>query len=209
MIFCVFLKSLETAIAIAKTMKILGLRRRFNNMNKQHVIAFLIMLVFCTTSHAFWHDKQGNPAPATESMRSIQDFGGSLIVTSDLDWQKKWNTPVEVTPEWHTVTTVKQGQEVVILTFFSNPKLNDERLANISCDIKVIQPDGVVASNHPDLVCFRGEIKGSTYNIYLAEPVMNFIGEPTDPIGMWTVEVTLKDNIRKVVLPMKTTFTLE
>jgi hypothetical protein len=38
---------------------------------------------------------------------------------------------------------------------------------------------------------------------------MNFIGEPTDPIGMWTVEVTLKDNIRKVVLPMKTTFTLE
>ena len=58
-------------------------------------------------------------------------------------------------------------------------------------------------------MCFKGEIKGSTYNIYLAEPVMNFIGEPTDPIGMWTVEVTLKDNIRKVVLPMKTTFTLE
>jgi hypothetical protein len=58
-------------------------------------------------------------------------------------------------------------------------------------------------------VCFQGETKGGPYNTYLAAPVLGFTGDAADPAGVWTVRVSLKDNVRSTVLPLKTSFILE
>ena len=47
-----------------------------------------------------WRDKDGNPVPNTDSMNSIDGFGGWLIVTPDKDWEEKWNTPSEDIPHF-------------------------------------------------------------------------------------------------------------
>jgi hypothetical protein len=39
-------------------------------------------------------------------------------------------------------------------------------------------------------------------------PVIDFVGDPDDPLGTWTVRISLKDNIRKVTLRLKTSFEL-
>jgi len=42
----------------------------------------------------------------------------------------------------------------------------------------------------------------------LSEPVVRFAGDPGDPPGVWATEVVLRDALRNVELPLRTTFTL-
>jgi hypothetical protein len=59
------------------------------------------------------------------------------------------------------------------------------------------------------VVCLQQRLLGKANSIYLAAPVIAFSGEPDDPKGLWTVKVTLKDNIQNAVLPLKAAFTLK
>lgn len=179
-------------------------------MNPRLLTVFIAMSLAWSSVHAgYWRDSNGNPSPDTESRRSVGEFGGSLITTSDPDWQKKWNTSPETIPVFNEVKVVTQGERIFTLIFFANPKLNANYEANITCDLKVIMPDGIESFNQRDAVCFQGGLKGKPNNLYLAAPVIDFIGEPNDPTGIWTVDITLKDNLRKVVMPLKTAFTLK
>jgi cell division protein FtsN len=42
----------------------------------------------------------------------------------------------------------------------------------------------------------------------LSAPVISFAGDPADPAGTWVIEVKLRDAVRKVELPLRTTFEL-
>ncbi len=95
-----------------------------------------------------------------------------------------------------------------MLTFFANPKLTEKGVADVTCDIDVVKPDGTSSVHQVDAVCFRGDLGGPATNVYLSAPILNFVGEPNDPAGKWLVHITLKDNIRRVSLPLKTSFTL-
>jgi hypothetical protein len=66
-----------------------------------------------------------------------------------------------------------------------------------------------VTSHQENAVCYQGELRGDAYTTYLAAPVIGFTGDADDPAGTWTVRVSLKDNLSKTVLPLKTSFTLK
>ena len=180
-------------------------------------MSFRLLAVFvvisCSWSSAYagsyWKDSNGAPIPDTESRRSIGEFGGALSITSDPDWKEKWNTPAETTPVFKEAKVVAQGEKVFVLTFFANPGLSADHEVNITCDLKVTRPDGTASTNQRDTVCFQGRIQGAPNNLYLAAPVIGFVGEPNDPVGVWTVDITLKDNVRKVIMPLKSTFVLK
>ena len=178
-------------------------------MNRRLLCAFIAMSLSWSNLHAgYWKDSNGNPYPDTESRRSVGEFGGSLLITSDPDWEKKWDTSPETIPVFNEAKVATQGKWIFTLIFFANPKLNANHEANITCDLKVIRPDGTESINQQDIVCFQGRLKGESNHLYHAAPVINFIGEPGDPTGIWTVDITLKDNLRKVVVPLKAAFTL-
>ena len=92
--------------------------------------------------------------------------------------------------------------------FFANPQLNPANEANVACDINVVRPDGSVSTNQSNLVCFNGVLQGNPQMMYLSEPVIAFVGDPGDPAGEWVVRVTLKDNNRKVEVPLRASFFL-
>jgi hypothetical protein len=94
------------------------------------------------------------------------------------------------------------------LTFFANPALGDCGVADVTCDLRVVRPDGSTSINEQNATCFRGQVKGNPMNLYLSGPVLGFVGEPSDIAGIWKVEVILKDNRRKVELPLTTFFKL-
>jgi hypothetical protein len=75
-------------------------------------------------------------------------------------------------------------------------------------DIDVKRPDGSSSSHAEDAVCFQGELLGPPHNVYLCGPVVGFVGEPSDPAGTWSVQITLTDKIRKVRIPLATHFEL-
>lgn len=156
-----------------------------------------------------WKDALGRPIPETEARRSLNGFAGSLLVTSDADWREKWNTPASTVPHFREATSAARGQQIFILIFFSNPALGADHRASLSCDLDVMRPDGTVSMHQTGVVCYQDEIKGGPYNTYLAAPVIGFTGDAADPAGTWTVRVSLKDNVRDTVLPLKTSFVLE
>jgi hypothetical protein len=153
-----------------------------------------------------WQDKDGKPAPDTESQKSVAGFGGLLVVTPDKDWEEKWNAPTP--PHFSGASTVKKGGELFILTIYTNPQLDTSGEANVTLDIDVMRPDGSSSTHAEGAVCFQGKLRGPPHNVYLCGPVVGFIGEPSDPVGNWSVRIKLIDNIRKVQIPLSTTFTL-
>jgi len=170
---------------------------------------FVLLLISCIAfAQEGWRDPQGHATPDTDSRKSVSGFGGWVVVTSDADWQTKWETPSSTVPRFTEAKSVSRGNRVFVLTFFANPKLNSAGEANVTCDIDVTRPDGTTSTHQTDVVCFRGVLKTDPHYTYLAAPVIGFIGDPGDPAGVWVVQVTLKDNIRHVAVPLKTSFAL-
>jgi hypothetical protein len=172
----------------------------------------VLCLLFAGTAQSqstFWRDQNGNPVPETESMKSKNDFAGSLLATIDDDWEKKWNTPPETKPNFNKAETVSYGKKIFILTFFSNPLKGADGNVAVMCDLKISDPKGKVVLEKQGMVCFAGWLNGSPYNLYLSAPVITFSGDPGDPPGTWIVDVNLRDENRNVAIPLRTTFQLK
>ncbi len=173
------------------------------------LLAVCFALEPAVAAETAWHSRDGKPIPDTESRKSADGFGASLVVTPDEDWETKWNTPPETVPTFSEARTVKRGGVVTILIFFANPKTDARNAANVRCDLRVLRPDGSFSINANDVVCMEGELKGNPAFVRLAAPVLKFVGEPQDPLGEWRVEVSVKDVLRQTSLHLKTSFTLE
>ncbi|HBT97174.1 MAG TPA: hypothetical protein DEB25_05885 [Desulfobulbaceae bacterium] len=159
---------------------------------------------------AGWREgSDGKPVEKDESLQSKDGFGGSLLATTDEDWQEKWNTPPETKPSFHKAGIVPYGKDVHILIFFVNPKLDQQGKANVRCDLKLLKPTGEIALEQKDENCFAGTLPGNPYALRLAAPVLSFSGDSTDPPGTWVIEVELRDIIRNVEIPLRTSFELK
>jgi len=174
------------------------------------ILIFLVLIlsqVLFAESNA-WLDKAGKPIKNSDSTKSINDFGGWLIVTPDLDWKEKWETPAETTPHFNTASKVNYGESLTILIFYANPKKGSSGFINILCDIKVTRPDGSHSINAKDVTCATGKLEGPAKSLRLSLPVIKYTGEENDLPGIWKVEVNLTDKIRNVNIPLKTQFEL-
>lgn len=180
-------------------------------MRIPHYAALLGMLLAChaQAEPGYWRDPDGRAVQESESMKSKDDFGGSLLAITDEDWEKKWNTPPKTRPNFNKAGVVPYGKKVFILTLFSNPMRDNVGNANVQCDLELTDPSGKVSISQKDMKCFFGQIAGSPDSLYLSLPVIAFSGDPGDPPGTWVVEVKLQDAIRKVELPLRTTFQLK
>jgi len=174
-------------------------------------ILFLLLIALSYPLHAEeggWATRDGKVASNTDSMKSINGFGGWLVVTPDPDWEKKWNTPPDSAPYFSEAKDVKYGQVITILPFFINPKTNNSGEILILCDIKVTRPDGSHSINAKGIKCASGKLQGNPRNIRLTSTVIKYIGEDGDLPGIWKIEVNITDNIRNVSIPLKTQFNL-
>jgi hypothetical protein len=171
-------------------------------------LAFLFAFAVPAASAQGWHDGQGRLTPESPSQKFFDGFGGWIVVTSDADWRQKWDTPASVAPRFNTAKTVRVGGKLTALIFFSNPKLNAANLADVTCDLKVVRPDGTVSTDLHNVECYKGPMPGNPANIYLSKPAVQFVAESTDVPGVWSVQVNLKDNLRGVSLPLEATFSL-
>ena len=155
-----------------------------------------------------WPGADGKPAPDTESRKSLDGFGGWVATTSDADWRAKWETPADGTPTFKVSRTVKRGERLAVLIFLKNPAVDAKNAANVRCDLRVTRPDGSHPVDAADVTCLQGVLVGDAMNVRIAAPVIDFVGEPADLAGTWTVEVSLRDAVRDRTLALKTTFDL-
>lgn len=146
----------------------------------------------------------GADPPPAGTTKTVAGFTGMLIVTPDKDWVAKWNTSPESIPYVASGSTVKKGGDLFVITMFSNPQLDVSGAASISMDIDVIRPDGVSSSHAENAVCVQGKV--DVRSLYRCLQVVEFSNEPTDPAGKWSVRIVLKDDVRKVSIPLSMEF---
>lgn len=153
-----------------------------------------------------WKDQTGQLVKNTDDRKAINGFGASVIITTDTDWEKKWNTPAETTPKFTTTDKLKIGEQAAILVFFANPKL-DADYVDVTWDIKITRPNNVITENS-GLKGFTGKLSGAPENTFLTESIIGFVGEPSDPLGDWIVDINVHDKIREVSIPLRLKFSL-
>ncbi|TAH45022.1 MAG: hypothetical protein E6R11_04230 [Rhodocyclaceae bacterium] len=125
----------------------------------------------------------GNPLPETEARLSRDGFSASLVVTSDRDWQAKWETSPETVPHFTEANEVSKGGELSILTFLANPLIGPSGMTDVACDFIVTRPDGSKSINELDMPCFNFELKTNPKNVYLTAASLKHIAEPSDLRG--------------------------
>lgn len=179
------------------------------NMNKLILIALIIISFQAIGADKVWLGPDRSNWPDTEFRKTKNDFTGLLLVTPDTDWEQKWSTPPDTIPYFREATSVSIGEELVILTFFVNPKPDDEGNANVLCSIKATRPNNTVSINEKDIPCMKGPILGNPDNIRLSPAIINFVGEKSDPLGKWLIEVEIQDVNRNTTLQLKTHFNLK
>ena len=175
-------------------------------MKNYYILIFLFL-----SSGSFAEEYLGKDLsswPQTEARKVQNDFAAWLLVTPNLDWQKRWDTPPDTIPYFDEASEVRIGEQLVILTFFTNPGINDSGNSLVNCSLKVTRPDGSYSVPEQGFDCLNEKLQGNPRNIRLSPVVIQFTAEDSDPLGVWVVEVTLEDKIRQVFLKLKTTYKL-
>jgi hypothetical protein len=175
-------------------------------------ILSLLILIFSTQvvsdDNFHWLTESGEIAPERENQKSNGGFGGWLLVTPDKDWEDKWNTPRENTPYFSEAKDVKIGEELTILPFFANPKLDKSGRFDINCNIRVESPTGSLSIDEKNIPCANGVLNMDPKSIFLTQTVIKFIGEEGDAFGKWNVYFDMQDSLRGVQVSLKTSFNL-
>ena len=152
-----------------------------------------------------WRAPDGTPGASSESRKQVDGFSAMLLVTPDMDWQDKWDTPPDVVPHFREADRVARDERLAILIFFANPAEVDGS-AHTVLDLKVIQPDGKAQLAVEDVACFTGPLMGHPTSVRLCETSLGYIADPDDLSGQWRVEVVVKDRKRNVEIPLRTAF---
>jgi hypothetical protein len=176
----------------------------------QRILALLFLAAAAPSlAQSFaWKDAQGHPEPDSAARKTVSGVGAWLLVTSDQDWQAKWNTPSTTVPVFTEAGTVTVGKRVFILAFVANPTRSEQGDVNVTCDFEIERPNHVISHQY-DIECLKGKPLGSEGTLYLTKQIVGFVGEKADPQGKWIVRITIKDLNRPVRIPLETSFTLQ
>src|SRR6266571_1134400 len=150
--------------------------------------------------------KDGKAVADTPNMKSKGEFGAQLFLTESAQFFEDWNKPE--TPKLTTLEKPRRNVPIFTAILFVDPGIDASGAANVTCDITVRKPDGTVYGEQKDVVGWKGKYIAPAHNLQLTEGRMGIRIEPQDPSGIYTVEVLVRDNIRKIELPLKTTFAI-
>lgn len=170
------------------------------------LLALCLLPAVCFAQNG-WIDMQGNAVPETDEAKSRDGFSAMVLTTRDKDWLEKWNTPPETVPHFSGASEVSAGGELYILTMLANPMVDPTTgMTDVACDFVVLRPDGSDSTRELDIPCFKVTLSTDPRRVYLTGASLTYVAEPADPRGTWTVAVTVKDRLRGVDIPLKTSF---
>ncbi|OGW85005.1 MAG: hypothetical protein A2987_03445 [Omnitrophica bacterium RIFCSPLOWO2_01_FULL_45_10] len=179
-------------------------------MNIKTIFFFALLLMFIFhplhASESAWF-ANGKPSQDTENEKSKDGFGVQLWLTTDGNLYEEWSKP-EV-PEWTVTKRAKRNKPVYAVIIFINPPVNEKGECDISGDILIRQPDGKVYADIKDFKIWQNKPAPPKNNIGLAENDVTIMIENNDPLGIYTIDVLVKDRVKKITIPLHYEFIAE
>ena len=72
----------------------------------------LALVAIQVPAQSVWKDEHGQSVADSPDRKSINDFGGMLLLTPDSDREPKWSTPPEKAPHFGNSYEVKVGRHL-------------------------------------------------------------------------------------------------
>ena len=166
----------------------------------------IAIAIWSSQATAQWRTKSGDTVPESEQVKSIDGFAAMLILTSDANWMDEWNTPTAHEPSFTSSKEVSLGGELHVLTVLSNPKLDPQKNADVTCDFQVQRPDGSYSIDVKGMDCFKTRLESEPKNLYMTSATLKFVSESSDQKGTYKIVVTLYDKNRGVSITLSDAF---
>ena len=138
---------------------------------------------------------------------ATNDFGVQFALTEDEKMFGDWDKPG--IPHFTPVSVAKRGVPICTVVIFAGAGLRSNGKADVTFDVVIRKPDGSVYGQDKDMVGAQDRIDPSPRALHLARDFMGVRIEPKDPAGTYTVEVVVKDNVKKLELHLKRSFMVE
>jgi len=150
---------------------------------------------------------EAKPVPDSPNMKSMKGFGAQLLLTDNTGFFKDWSKPdaLRLAP----LNRVGRNVRFYTVILFSDPGVDASGSADVSCTIAVHSPDGSVYARSGNQVCWKGKYEVPPHNLQLSKGELGMRLEAKDSSGIYTVNAIVVDNVKKVELPLTTTFELQ
>lgn len=165
------------------------------------VFLFLVLSTAENASAQLVKDGQQVTGP---NIASARGFTAHLWITEDEEFFRRFAQGGDV--KFDGTTLVRRGVPVFLTLFIRGPGIDPSGAAEVTADIVVRKPDGTVYFEGKDAPCWTGKYPYSPDSTQIADAKVKLSIEPQDPAGVYTVEATVHDKIKKVDLTLKKTF---
>ena len=156
-------------------------------------------------------------APATLAQESRPDTQGHdqyrepgfvalAFLISDSTFFQQWQRPEP--PQIREDTRYVRGELAYPILIFQTDAVDDEGNANLSYDLSVTKPDGTPYNGSPftGILAWEGA-PTPAYSLALGQA--HIFVEEDDPVGVYTVGITVHDNVRGKSFPLALSFEVE
>ena len=174
------------------------------------ILGFIFML--CGTLYAADSTNTSTPVSVPPKADPIalgetNGFGVQFFLVEGEKFFSDWEKPEP--PHIAPISVGRRGVPICTAVIFVGAGLKPDGSADVTYDTVVRKPDGSVYANDKDLVGAQGKIDPAPKALQLARDFTGIRIEPKDPAGVYTVEVVVKDNVKKVELRLMRKFTVE
>lgn len=155
-----------------------------------------------TAVRRLMRDVQSN----TDNIKAVGNFGAQLYLIMDETFYQEWRKPE--TPTITPAQLVVRGQTLYTAVIFYGPARDDKGLCQVTYDITVKRPDSSVSVDRKGMIGWQN-LAPDERELMLGRNYLPVTVAPTDPVGIYTVEMIVHDSVGRVDLPLKQTFAVQ
>ncbi|MDO6680581.1 MULTISPECIES: hypothetical protein [unclassified Shewanella] len=168
-------------------------------------LIFFISIVSFSAISEQWYEN-GEIAPERSFQGGIGDFGAMVFMTTN---SQKMLDNWEVPTDGYYVTNdeeVEKGQPIEALVVFYGCKANEKGNCVAEVDYRIVKPDGSVYTEIKDTELWKNKPAMPEGQLGLAVDRVGLIAELGDPVGVYTVELVIRDLVSNNEFPLYSSF---
>ncbi|MDP0563002.1 MAG: hypothetical protein QS721_12025 [Candidatus Endonucleobacter sp. (ex Gigantidas childressi)] len=175
-------------------------------MKKITTLLLSAFILLSPLAKAGWLDKQGNPIPDSDNLKSVGELVAHLAITdTGLEALTNIDTLIQ---NIHSpgLNKIKRNQEITAFVVFGGCAVNAEGKCDLVMNITVYQPDGTVFSDFTDMVVLSG-IPAPNGSISAGTEYIKIIIESDEPLGKYKIDTEVIDKVSNNSMMLTSHFT--
>lgn len=164
-------------------------------MKKIFAILLSALIFLSSIANAGWVDKQGNPIPDSDNMKSAGDLIAQLVITdNEAQVLKNWSTPSE-SVYFPTADKIQINNIITAFVVFGGCAVDTNGNCDLKMQITVYQPDGKIYSKLPVMEIWSGKPAPPNRTLGLSVEYMRIMIEQGEQLGKYKIDTKVIDKI--------------